>query len=99
MVSTGASSGLDLETVGDWTSLGSERCAWETLDWTSCSARSTLREMSNVTVMRQEPDRACDWICWMPSTWESDCSSGSQISRSMAGGDAPGQLTETLMLG
>jgi hypothetical protein len=93
------SSGLAFETVGAGTSRGSWRCTCATLACTSWSARSTFRDMSNMAVTRALPCRDCDVICWMPSTCEMACSRGSVISRSTADGDAPGQLTETLMLG
>jgi len=50
-------------------------------------------------VIRALPGRAWEEICLTPSTWEIACSIGSTISRSTAGGDAPGQLIETEMFG
>ncbi len=93
----GVSSGFDFDTVAAGTSAGSERCVCATLACTSCSARSTLRDMSNVQVMRAEPCRACACIVCTPSTCASASSTGCRISRSTADGDAPAQvkLTET----
>ena len=60
---------------------------------------SGYADMSKVAVMRALPARACELICLTPSTCEIACSMGSTISRSTAGGEAPGHPMETEMFG
>src|SRR5690348_8939336 len=99
MVRIAVSSGFDLETVGACTSFGNERCVCATRAWMSCSAKSTLRDMSKVAVMRPLPERACDASDCTPSTCDKACSIGSMIWRSTDEGDAPGHDSETVILG
>ena len=51
-----------------------------------------------MAVIRALPERARDASDWTPSTCESACSMGSTIWRSTAGGDAPGQERDTVIV-
>src|SRR5690349_22925717 len=95
----GVSSGLLLDTVGGWTPDGSWRWIWATLAWTSWTARSMLRSMSNVAVTRAELCLDCDVISRTPLTWASTSSTGLTIPVSMSSGDAPGHDTLTVTAG
>ncbi len=95
----GWSSGFCLEVTGGSMSRGSRRAAWETLAWTSWSARSTSRESSISTVMLHDPWRELEVRVRTPSTWMRASSSVSTISFSMTSGAAPSQDAETLIVG
>ena len=85
----GLSSGLFLVMIGGSISRGSRRAAWATRVWTSCSAASMLREISNSTVMLALPWREVDVIDLTPSTEVTASSMKSTTSVSMTSGDAP----------
>ena len=85
----GLSSGLFLVMIGGSISRGSRRAAWATRVWTSCSAASMLREISNSTVMLALPCREVEEICFTPSTDVTASSMGSTTSVSITSGEAP----------
>src|SRR4029077_20581204 len=92
-------SGLLLDTTGACELSGRERCTCAIFAWVSWSARSILRDRSNVGVTRAEPVLAEELSVITPETWEIASSMGLMIPVSTSSGDAPGHEMPTDTVG